>query len=144
MKLLPLFFLLLWTGCGSEIETITPGRGAEKEVGPMANIHPSGESPRIDRHGVWRGMNGEQMVWELRYTRGIPTGPYREWNEDGVMIATWPYTWDGKISGWLRWFDASGPVAKYEVKEPIQLPFDPVGASSMLREWALNEIKGND
>jgi len=104
----------------------------------MATIYPSGEESRIDRHGLWRGMNGDQVVWEVRYTRGVPTGPYREWNADGELIATWPYNWNGEIEGWARWFESGEPAFKKEVtaEDPPDIPV--VGNQSYLRNWLEN------
>jgi hypothetical protein len=138
-SLLFLVSLLFLSACGSINETVEPGRGSEKEIGPMATIYPSGNESRIDRHGLWRGMNGEQIVWEVRYTRGVPTGPYREWNEKGDLIATWPYNWDGEIEGWARWFEAGEPGFKKEILLETQPNFDAVGKNAELQTWLMNQ-----
>lgn len=128
-------WVLLSAGCGSSLETVLPGRGAEKEVGPMTRVYPAGEAPRVERHGLWRGVNGDQRVWELRYTRGLPTGPYREWNAAGELVATWPYTWEGRLTGWARWFENGEPAFKAQIDEAQQPPFDPVGRGDALQQW---------
>lgn len=125
----------LLAACSSAPETVRPGRGAEAETGPMEKVYPSGEASRIDRHGLWRGMDGERVVWEVRYTRGVPTGPYRQWNEDGEMIATWPYNWDGEIEGWARWFDEGEMDGKIEITEENRPSFDAIGKASALKDW---------
>lgn len=137
--LLPLTLCLILAtfmpGC-AEVETVSPGRGAEREVGSMATVYPSDGEPRRARHGRWRGMEGERVVWEVRYTRGVPTGPYREWNDSGELIATWPHNWEGGIEGWARWFENGEPVFKVELSPESPPDFDPVGRAERLREWA--------
>jgi hypothetical protein len=105
----------------------------------MAKVYPIGEAARVDRHGMWRGMEGNRVVWEVRYTRGIPTGPYREWNQEGEMIATWPYNWDGEIEGWVRFFENGEPGFKVELTPDLELEMDPIGKAADFREW-LKEI----
>jgi hypothetical protein len=134
MRILLITFLVLLTAC-SEPNTVTPGRGAEKEVGRKAKVHPSGEEPRVDRHGLWKGMNGDQRMWEVRYTRGNPTGPYREWNEKGELIATWPYNWDGQIEGWVRFYENGEPIDKFEIIPEDDIGFDPIGQAAVFLEW---------
>jgi hypothetical protein len=102
----------------------------------MAKVYPSGEKSRMDRHGLWRGLEGDRVVWEVRYTRGVPTGPYREWNADGEMIATWPYNWDGHIDGWARWFEDGEPVFKLEISPDAPPPLEVIGDASGFRTWA--------
>lgn len=140
MKSFPVILVcfLLMAACGSAPETVRPGRGAEIEVGPMAKIYPLGEAARTDRHGLWRGMNGDQTVWEVRYTRGVPTGPYREWNSEGELVATWPYDWEGRISGWARWFLEGKPDVKMEITPEMAPDFDVVGHAAGLKEWVQN------
>jgi hypothetical protein len=135
INFLILGFCLLVAGCGSSLESVTPGRGALAEIGPMAKVYPKGEAARVDRHGLWRGMNGDQVVWEVRYTRGVPTGPYREWNAAGELIATWPYNWEGEIEGWARWFENGKPAFKAEINPLLQPEFDTIGDAGALKEW---------
>ncbi len=145
MKSLYLFslVLLLLTACGSAPETVTPGRGVEKEVGAMAKVYPTGEEARIDRHGLWRGMDGNQVVWEVRYTRGVPTGPYREWNAEGELIATWPYNWEGQIEGWARWFTAGEPDGKMLISLENPPDFEVIGQSQAFKVWMAAQATGD-
>lgn len=102
----------------------------------MARISPKGEESRQDRHGLWQGLNGDQVIWEVRYVRGVPSGPYREWNAAGDLIATWPYDWDGQLSGWIRWYADGAPSGKVQVSELSVLPeFDPIGRAGDLEQW---------
>lgn len=105
----------------------------------MAKIYPAGEKPRVDRHGLWRGLHGDQVVWEVRYTRGNPTGPYREWNEDGELIATWPYNWEGEIEGWARWYDSGEPGFKKEVLMDENPDFDVIGRHTDFKQWLMKQ-----
>lgn len=133
---------LLLAGCARESELV-PGRGAAMERGPVAKVYPAGEPAREDRHGLWRGVDAEGgTVWEVQFTRGLPTGPYREWNGAGDLIATWPYNWDGKIEGWARWFENGEPVFKRELTSEEEPGFDPIGRAEDLRTWA--EETGKD
>ena len=134
MRLLLLISLIFLTAC-TEQKTVSPGRGVEREVGPVAKIYPAGEEPRIDRHGLWRGINGDRVVWEVRYIRGLPTGAYRQWNSDGELIATWPYSWEGIPEKWARWYHNEQPEFKWRVKEQIELPFDPIGRAGDFKAW---------
>lgn len=109
------------------------------ERGPMAKVHPKGEAARVDRHGMWRGLDGDRVLWEVRYTRGVPTGPYREWNGDGGLIATWPYNWEGKIEGWVRFFENGEPGFKVEMTPDVEPEMDPIGKAADFRQW-LKEI----
>lgn len=127
-------FLVFLTSCAKQ-EVIEPGRGAAKEEGPQAKVYPVDAEARIDRHGLWRGKEGERTVWEVRYTRGVPTGPYREWDEQGNLRATWPYNWEGKIEGWARWYEAGEPSFKLNLAE-TQPDFDPIGQADQLETWA--------
>ncbi len=137
LRALALSACLLGLSACSEMSTVSPGRGVEREIGPLAKVYPQGASARMDRHGLWRGMEGEKVVWEVRYTRGVPTGPYREWNEAGELVATWPYDWDGKLTSWARWFDGTEPSFKHEFKEEAAQPaFDPIGDADGFRQWA--------
>lgn len=139
MRLIFLLSLsLLLSGC-AKVVTVAPGRGAEQEVGPVAVVYPSGEPAREARHGVWRGMTGDRRVWEVRYTRGVPVGPYREWSEDGQMTATWPYNRDGMIEGWARWFENGEPGLKMEISAEQGPAFDPIGDSVRLAEWVKSQ-----
>lgn len=136
---LPTLLPLLLTAC-SDLHTVEPGRGAEREVGPMAKVFPSGEPAHMDRHGLWRGMDGERVVWEVRYTRGLPTGPYREWDAEGNLSATWPFTWEGQMEGWARWFEDGEPGFKIEVQPGEAPDFDPIGRAMELREYFENAL----
>ncbi|MDF3127804.1 hypothetical protein P0Y35_01210 [Kiritimatiellaeota bacterium B1221] len=127
--------VLLLSACGSALETVTPGRGVEKEVGLMAKVYPSGKDARVDRHGLWRGMNADQVVWEVRYTRGLPTGPYREWNAEGELIATWPYNWEGEIEGWARWFTEGAPDGKILLSLENQPDIEVIGRAQAFKNW---------
>lgn len=133
--ILTLILVLLISACAPVPEQVTPGRGAERETGPLAKVYPKGSEARMDRHGLWRGMNGEQVVWEVRYTRGLPTGPYREWNSAGELVATWPYNWEGKIEGWARWFENGQAAFKMEIAPETQPDFDPLGNGAALQAW---------
>lgn len=124
---------LFLSACGPALETVQPGRGAEREVGPLARVYPAGEDSRMDRHGLWRGFNGDQMVWEVRYTRGLPTGPYRSWNENGELTATWPYNWDGEIDGWARWFENGNPGFKRKLSSASAPAGDWIGRQADLK-----------
>mgnify|MGYP006310977485 CR=1 FL=1 len=128
---------LLFTACGRDSATVDAARGAAVETGPMARVFPSGGPAREDRHGLWKGLDGEgRPRWEVRYIRGRPTGPYREWNEAGDLVATWPYNWDGEMDGMARWFEDGEPVFKFRM-DPEQPPgFDPIGDADGLRAWA--------
>lgn len=108
------------------------------ERGPEAKVFPSGDEPRVDRHGLWRGLDADgHRVWEVRYTRGVPTGPYRQWDSQGELIATWPYTWDGEVEGWARWFEGGEPAFKFKFGEETARPdFDPIGNAERFRVWA--------
>ena len=128
--------LLLLTSCAEQKE-VSPGRGVEREVGPFATIYPSGEELREDRHGLWRGMDEERKVWDVRYTRGVPTGPYREWDADGNLRATWPYNWDGAIVGWARWYENGEPTTKIELKVDTQPDTDVIGKADLFEAWVL-------
>lgn len=132
------FLWLLLAGCG-EPTTVAPGRGVARERGPMAKVYPSGEEARVDRHGMWRGLEGDRVVWELRYTRGVPTGPYREWNGEGELIATWPYNWEGQIEGWARWYENGEPGFKMELTPGQEPEFDPIGKAGEFKQ-RLKEI----
>lgn len=140
---LGMWLAVLWlAGCG-KMETVSPGRGVEREEGNVATVYPSGEDPREDvRHGLWRGMEGDRRVWEVRYTRGVPAGPYREWNAEGEMIATWPYDWEGRIAGWARWFEDGEPVFKLEMDPENPPDFDPLGRAGDLLEWGRAQADG--
>jgi hypothetical protein len=122
---------------------VAPGRGAAVERGPIAKVYPSGEEARMDRHGLWRGMNDGQVMWEVQYTRGYPTGPYRQWNAEGEMTATWPYNWDGEIEGWARWFENGETLFKLEITPESQPDFDPIGQANAFRVWAEEEVKSS-
>ncbi len=100
----------------------------------MAKVYPKGDEPRMDRHGMWQGLEGDRVVWEVRYTRGVPTGPYREWNEEGEMIATWPYNWEGQIEGWARWYEKEDPGFKIELTPEQEFDLDPIGKAVEFRE----------
>lgn len=130
--------ILLLTGC-ADSKTVTPGRGVEREVGTMARVYPSGEASRVDRHGLWRGMTGDQVVWEVRYTRGVPTGPYRQWDENGNLQATWPYNWEGEIVGWARWYENGEPTTKFELTEDLQPEGDVIGRADVFEAWVLQQ-----
>ncbi len=134
------FLFLLLSACADRDE-VRPGRGAEVEVGPTATIFPSGKEPREDRHGLWRGMEGERVVWEVRYTRGVPTGPYREWDASGNLRATWPYNWDGEIVGWARWYEAGEATTKYELTQESQPESDVIGKADAFESWSLEQQK---
>jgi len=125
--------MLMAGGCASR-EEVAPGRGAEMEVGAIATVFPSGSGSVRARHGLWRGMNGDQLVWEVRYTRGVPTGPYREWNEQGEMIATWPYNWDGLIEGQARWFEGDKQVYRREITVEEEMGAEWIGKAAGLRD----------
>jgi len=134
-----LFCLFLAACGGQEPVSVSPGRGvAARETGPVARVFPSGEEPRDARHGLWRGVDEEGgLRWEVRYTRGNPAGPYREWDEQGRMTATWSYNWDGVLTGWLRWFEEDGtPGFKFELTENVMPDFDPIGRAAELKAWA--------
>ena len=105
----------------------------------MARVYPAGEPPRMDRHGRWRGLTGDRVVWEVQYTRGNPTGPYREWNEAGELMATWPYNWEGEIDGWVRWFEGGEPVAKVEVDPKTPIRIQSIGNAAGLRQLLTEE-----
>lgn len=130
--------LLLTAACTPEVKTVRPGRGgAEMERGPEVIVHPKGADPLVARHGLWQGLDAqENRCWEVRYTRGHPTGAYREWNAEGDMVATWPYNWDGQVEGWARWFENGEPVYKREISAETQPDFDPIGSAAAFREWA--------
>lgn len=142
MWALSLCLLGLLSGCG-RTETVAPGRGVDHETGPMAKVYPSGEPSRNARHGLWRGMDGERVAWEVRYTRGLPAGPYREWNAEGDLSATWPYNWNGKIEGWARWFQDGDPLFKLEISPDQQPKFDPIGRADDLLEWARKQSESD-
>lgn len=134
MKMLPLVFLcLLMAGCGGREETVRPGRGVSvEERGPMVRVYPSGREPVEARHGLWRGFDAAgQRRWEVRYIRGNPGGAYREWDADGNLLAEWSYSWDGELTGWLRWTDGF----KHQLGEDLP-DFDVIGRAHVLREWA--------
>ena len=131
-----LLVLSLFLAACAEVQTVSPGRGVEREEGPIAKVFPSGQEPREDRHGLWRGMDGDHIRWEVRYVRGLPSGPYREWNIEGDLIATWPYNWEGNIEGWMRWYENGESSEKGELTlEMPQPPFDPIGRASELQKW---------
>lgn len=132
--------LVLLSGCRPVLETEQPGRAAEREVGPVAEIYPRGEPSRRDRHGLWRGMDGDRMIWEVRYTRGVPTGPYREWNARGELIATWPYNWDGEIDGWVRWFTDGQPDGKIQLSPGEGPETDMIGNAAGFKIWMQDRI----
>lgn len=135
MRKLLLLSLILLAGCSEMSKDI--GRGAALERGPLAKVWPKGATARVERHGRWRGMDpGDRLVWEQRYTRGLPTGPYRQWNAEGQLIATWPYNWDGKIEGWALWYENGVEVFKKEIQPDAQPDFDPIGQAARLRRWA--------
>ncbi len=138
MKRLALLLAIFASGCATDVKTVSPGRGpARVERGPEAKVFPIGQEARIARHGVWKGFDETgKLRWELRYTRGLPSGPYREWDAQGRMVATWSYNWQGELDGWLRWFEDEKPVFKRKLAPPVQPDFDPVGYAAALREWA--------
>lgn len=140
MKPLPFAALpfLLFTACGGRMETVSPGRGMSvEERGPVAKVHPAGRDPVEARHGLWRGFDEHgTRRWEVRYTRGNPAGPYREWDANGGLFATWSYDWDGNLTGWLRWFDDGEPGFKHQLSEDTRPDFDPIGRGTDLLEWA--------
>jgi len=135
-----LLLCLLFTACGRvETESVRPGRGAAAlETGPVARVYPRGEEARSDRHGLWRGLDAEgRRRWEVRYTRGHPAGPYREWDGQGRMTATWSYNWEGELTGWLRWFEEDGsPGFKFQLDDELRPDFDPIGRAEDLKAWA--------
>lgn len=134
MKPSLLFALCLLTAaCGGRQETVRPGRGvAAEERGPMARVFPGGRESVQARHGLWRGFDEHgQRRWEVRYTRGNPSGAYREWDADGHLLVEWSYSWDGELTGWLRWTDGF----KYQLGE-ILPDFEVIGRSEILRTWA--------
>lgn len=108
----------------------------------MVRVFPSGRESVEARHGRWRGLDASgRRVWEVRYTRGNPSGPYREWNAEGVMIATWPYDWDGNLVAWLRWFEEDGtPGFKFQMRGE-QPDFDPIGQAERLKAWAKTQVE---
>ena len=130
--------ILMFAGCGSEPHTVSPGRGvAVTEQGTKARVYPRGGTPETRRHGLWQGIDAEgNLRWEVRYTRGNPSGPYREWDATGQMIATWPYDWDGNLTGWLRWYDDAGESYKFQISETHLPDFDPIGRAADLKQWA--------
>jgi hypothetical protein len=124
---------LLLAACGGREETVRPGRGvAAEERGPVARVFPAGREAVEARHGIWRGYDEDgRRRWEVRYTRGNPAGPYREWDADGALVAEWSYDWDGHLTGRLSWADG------FEVELTDELPdFDVIGRSERLRAWA--------
>ncbi|GEM_PF-1101199 len=139
MRLLAfILVLLLLSGCG-RMSQVEPGRAAVREEGRIARVYPSGEAAREERHGRWRGLREDgSRAWELHYTRGNPSGPYREWDEAGSLRATWSYDWDGNFQGWARWYDDFGQeIYKMKFEEEGPRPdFDPIGNASGLRSWA--------
>lgn len=124
---------VVFAGC-NDLATVEPGRGVALERGPMVKVYPKGDEPLMDRHGMWQGLEGDRVVWEVRYTRGVPTGPYREWNEEGEMIATWPYNWEGQIEGWARWYENGEPGFKMELTTDQEFDLDPIGKAVEFRE----------
>lgn len=140
MKLL--FLALLLTACGQPNQVSRwPGRGvAEREEGPMARVFPSGGDPVEARHGLWRGLDEQhRRRWEVRYTRGNPSGPYREWDGEGRLVATWAYDWDGNLMGALRGFASDGSLREAWELDPANPPdFDPIGRAADFLEWARN------
>lgn len=131
-----ILFLLLLSSCGGIDSIIEPGRGVDQESGPKALVYPAKESAREARHGLWRGERDGNRIWEVRYTRGIPTGAYRQWNDEGELIVTWPFNWQGEIEGWARWFEQGVAVEKIQITPENQPPFDPIGAEEQLKAWA--------
>lgn len=124
---------LLLFGCGGREEVVRPGRGvAVEERGPMVKVYPSGREAVEARHGLWRGFDAAGLRrWEVRYTRGNPSGAYREWDAEGDLLAEWSYSWDGGLTGWLRWTDG------FKVQLGDEFPdFDAIGRSDKLRIWA--------
>ncbi|MCC5843947.1 MAG: hypothetical protein JJU05_06825 [Verrucomicrobia bacterium] len=124
---------LLMTACGGREEIVRPGRGVSaEERGPVVRVYPAGREAVEARHGLWRGFDADgQRRWEVRYTRGNPSGAYREWDADGDLLAEWSYSWEGELTGWLRWTDGF----KFELAG--ELPdFDAIGRSETLRAWA--------
>ncbi len=124
---------LMLAGCGGREEAVRPGRGvAAEERGPVVRVFPSGRESVEARHGLWRGFDESGLRrWEVRYTRGNPGGAYREWDAEGTLLAEWSYSWDGELSGWLRWTDGF----KYELGEDLP-DFDVIGRADKLRAWA--------
>jgi hypothetical protein len=138
MNKFPLLICLLLSACATDVKTVKPGRGpAALERGPEAKVYPAHQAPHVTRHGLWQGLDeAGKRRWELRYTRGLPSGPYREWDSQGRMTATWSYNWQGQLEGWARWFENGKPVYKRELTPDTQPGFDPVGYAAALREWA--------
>jgi len=138
MKHPALLLCLLAAACATDPKTVAPGRGiAHIERGPEAKVHPIGQAPALARHGLWQGFDETgKRRWELRHTRGLPSGPYREWDAQGRMVATWSYNWQGQLDGWARWYEAGKPVYKRKLSPETQPDFDPVGYAAALREWA--------
>ncbi len=125
----------LLAACTRTVEE--PGRATPVERGPTAKVYPSDGPPRIERHGLWRGLCEKGSPrWEVRHTRGKPSGPYREWNERGQLRATWPYDWEGRIDGWARWYEEGHEVFKFNLDPSHPPPFDPIGRADELRLWA--------
>lgn len=140
MKFLLLLSLcLLLAACGGREKIIRPGRGVSvEERGPMVRVFPAGRPAVEARHGLWRGVDDQgQRRWEVRYTRGHPSGAYREWDAEGQLLAEWTYSWEGELTGWLRWSDGF----KFQLGG-LRPDFEVIGRSEALRSWAKAQTEG--
>lgn len=104
----------------------------------MVRVFPAGRPPVEARHGLWRGVDGQgRRRWEVRYTRGHPSGAYREWDAEGQLLAEWTYSWEGELTGWLRWADGF----KFQLGD-LRPDFEVIGRAEALRSWAEAQSEG--